>query len=102
MFTEVIFYSGQRKYLPTNGYRPDAIFHKRDDCWGITFIELPIEKFDAVTPATIKFSFQDCHYQDVMHGQSFTIMEGSHQVEEGKIISIENEKPDGSIRRAGI
>ncbi len=22
LFTEVIFYSGQRKYLPKNGYRP--------------------------------------------------------------------------------
>ena len=28
LFTEVIFYSGQRKYLPKNGYRPDAIFNE--------------------------------------------------------------------------
>ena len=90
LFTEVIFYSEQRKYLPTNGYRPDAVFNDTGDYWGITFINLPIDKFDVPTPADIKFSFQDCHYQEVVPGQSFAIMEGAHQVGEGKIISIEN------------
>ncbi|MCM1058103.1 MAG: hypothetical protein NC517_10915 [Firmicutes bacterium] len=89
LFAEVIFYSGQRKYLPTNGYRPDAVFDGRKDYWGITFVELPVEEFDAPVPAIIKFTFQNTHYQDVMQGQSFAIMEGSHQVGEGKIISIE-------------
>ena len=40
LFMEVIFYSGQRKYLPTNGYCPDAIFNETKDYWGITFVEL--------------------------------------------------------------
>ena len=89
LFAEVIFYSGRRKHLPRNGYRSDAIFNESRDYWGITFTELPIEKFDISTPAIIKFSFQDCHYEDVIPGQSFSIMEGSHQVGEGKILSIE-------------
>ncbi len=58
----------------------------------ITFVELPAEKFDVPIPAIIKFTFQNSHYQDVMLGQSFTIMEGFNQVGEGKIISIEIEK----------
>ena len=90
LFAEVVFYSDQRKNLPTNGYRPDAIFNKFKDYWGITFVNLPIEKFDDPTPATIIFTFEECHYQEIVPGQSFTIMEGSHQVGEGKIISIEN------------
>jgi len=89
LFTEVVFYSGQRIYLPTNGYRPDAVFGTMKDYWGITFVELPVEKFDVPVPAIIKFSFQDSHYQDVTPGQSFAIMEGFHQVGEGEIISIE-------------
>lgn len=89
LFTEVIFYSGQRNDLPTNGYRPDAIFNETKDYWGITFVELPAEQFDVPVPAIIQFSFQNSHYQDVMPGQSFTIMEGLHQVGEGKIISVE-------------
>lgn len=89
LFAEVIFYSEQRKHFPTNGYRSDAIFNKSNDYWGITFIDLPIEKFNAPTLTIIKFSFQDCHYQEVMAGQSFLIMEVPHQVGEGQIISIE-------------
>lgn len=89
LFAEVIFYSEQRKHLPASGYRPDAIFNDCKDYWGITFIDLPITKFDVKTPATIKFSFKDCHYQEVVSGQFFLIMEGPHQVGEGKIISIE-------------
>lgn len=89
IFAEVIFYSVQRKHLPTNGYCPDAIFNEAKDYWSITFTELPIEKFDVPTPAAIKFSFQDCHYQEVVPGQEFIIMEGPHQVGKGKIISIE-------------
>ena len=89
LFTEVIFYSGQRNYLPTNGYRPDAIFNETKDYWGITFVELLAEKFDVPAPAIIKFSLQNSHYQDVVQGQSFAIMEGPNQVGEGKIISIE-------------
>lgn len=89
LFTEVIFYFGQRNKLPANGYRSDAIFNENQDYWGITFINLPIEKFDVATPAIIKFSFQDCHYQEVAQNQSFAIMEGSRQVGKGKIISIE-------------
>lgn len=89
LFTEVIFYSGQRKYLPTKGYRPDAVFNEEKDYWGITFVELSVEKFNVPVPAIIKFSFQNAHYQEVMQGQPFAIMEGARQVGEGKIISIE-------------
>lgn len=89
LFAEVTFYSGQRKHLPQSGYRSDAIFNETRDYWGITFMELPITEFDVSTPAIIKFSFQNCHYREVTLGQSFTIMEGAHQVGKGKIISIE-------------
>lgn len=75
LFVEVIFYSGQWKHLPVKGYRLDAVFNKSRDYWGITFIELPVEKFDVPTPAIMKFSFQDCHYQEVMPNQLFEIME---------------------------
>ncbi len=88
LFVEVMFYSEQRKHLPTNGYRPDVIFNAIEHYWGVTFTDLSIEKFDVPTPATIVFSFQD-HYQEVVPGQVFMIMEGSHRVGEGKIISIE-------------
>ena len=91
LFAEVIFYSRERNHLPQNGYRPDAIFNETKAYWGITFIELPIEKFDVPTPAAIKFSFQD-HFEEVIPGQPFAIMEGNHQVGEGKIISIEKEE----------
>ena len=91
LFVEVIFYSGHRKHLPVNGYRPDAVFNDSGDYWGITFIELPVEKFDIPTPAIMKFTFQDCHYQEVMPNQSFEIMEGAKEVGVGKIISIEND-----------
>ncbi len=86
---EVIFYSGHRKHLPVKGYRPDAVFNKSRDYWGITFIELPVEKFDVSTPAIIKFTFHDSHYQEVAPNQLFKIMEGANQVGVGKIISIE-------------
>ena len=89
LIAEVIFYSGQRKQLPADGYRPDAVFSGLNEYRGITFTELPIEGFDAPTPAAIKFSFQDAHYQEVVPGQVFKIMEGLHQVGEGRIISIE-------------
>lgn len=89
LFTEVIFYSGQRRYLPTNGYRPDAIFNDTRDYWGITFVELSAEEFDVPVPAIIQFTFQNSHYQDVVQGQSFAIMEGPNQIGEGKVISIE-------------
>lgn len=89
LFVEVIFYSGSRKHLPTNGYRPDAIFNAYKNYWGITFIECPIENFDIPTPATMKFSFNNYHYHEVVVGQSFQIMEGPYQVGDGKIISIE-------------
>ena len=92
LFAEVIFFSGQRKHLPANGYRPDAIFDKFDDYWGITFVDLPIEKFDDPTSATIIFTFEEWYYQEVIPGQSFTIMEGPHQVGEGRIISMQNQK----------
>ena len=88
LFVEVIFHAGQRRNLPKTGYRPDAIFNKLGEYWGITFIELPVNKFDDPTPAIIKFTFQDCHYKEVHSGQLFSIMEGSQQVGEGKIISI--------------
>ena len=89
LFVEVIFYSDKRKYLPEKGYHPDAVFNENSDYWGITFVELQIEKFDAPAPAVIIFTFQEYHYQEVKEGQSFKIMEGPHQVGEGKIISIE-------------
>lgn len=83
------FFSEKRKHLPTDGYRPDAIFPASEEYWGITFIDLPAKQFDVPTPAFLKFSFEDGHYQEVVSGQSFQIMEGSCQVGEGKIISIE-------------
>ena len=88
LFVEVIFHAEQRRNLPKTGYRPDAIFNKLGDYWGITFTELQVDKFDNPTLAIIKFTFQDCHYKEVCLGQKFSIMEGSHQVGEGKIISI--------------
>lgn len=89
LFVEVIFFSEKRKHLPTDGYRPDAIFPASEKYRGITFIDLPAKQFDVPTPAFLKFSFEDGHYQEVVSGQSFKIMEGSCQVGEGKIISIE-------------
>ena len=89
LYVEVIFYSGQRKALPGSGYRPDAVFQGNQDYWGISFLDLPVERFDAATPAMMKFSFQDAHYREVVSGQFFAIMEGARQVGEGKIISIE-------------
>lgn len=92
LFVEVIFYDGKRKNLPQSGYCLDAIFNEAKEYWGINFVELPIEKFDTPTPAIIKFIFQDCHYGEVGPGQSFVIMEGGHQIGEGKIISIEKQE----------
>lgn len=92
LFAEVIFYAGQRRTLPQTGYCPDAVFHKSGDYWGITFIDLQADTFDDPTPAILKFIFQDCHYQEVHSGQLFSIMEGSQQVGEGRIISIVMEK----------
>ena len=88
IFVEVMFHSGQRGALPRTGYRPDAIFNKSGDYWGITFIDLQPDKFDEPTLAIITFTFQDSHYKEVGIGQRFFIMEGSRQVGEGKIISI--------------
>ena len=66
LFVEVIFHAGQRRNLPKTGYRPDAIFNKLGDYWGITFTELQVDKFDNPTLAIIKFTFQDCHYKEVL------------------------------------
>lgn len=85
---EVVFYTGQRKFLPVNGYRPDAIFNGFEDYWGITFIDLKAKQFNTPILATIQFTFQDNHYQEIVSGQTFKIMEGSHQVGEGKVFSI--------------
>lgn len=57
LFAEVKFHSGQRIHLQADGYRPDAIFNETEAYWGITFIDLSIDKFDELTPATIVFSF---------------------------------------------
>lgn len=35
---EVILYSGQRNYLPTTGYRPNAIFNETKEYWEITIV----------------------------------------------------------------
>lgn len=86
---EVVFYTEQRKFFPKNGYRPDAIFSGSKDYWGITFIDLESNHFNTPILATIKFTFQDSHYQEIVPGQSFKIMEGSRQVGEGKVLSIE-------------
>lgn len=94
LFTEVIFYAGQRKTLPKDGYRPDAIFDQNKAYWGISFLALPVEAFDTATPAFVKFSVQEAHYQEVRPGQTFAIMEGSRQVGEGKIITIEKGNAD--------
>ena len=85
---EVVFYAGQRRSLPANGYRPDAIFNKYQDYWGITFTELTAKQFNIPILATIEFTFQDSHCQEIAPGQSFRIMEGPHQVGEGKVLSI--------------
>ena len=87
-FAEIIFHAGQRRNLPQTGCHPDAVFNKSRDYWGIIFTELQVDKFDAPTLAIIKFTFQDCHYKEVCLGQKFSIMGGSRQVGEGKIISI--------------
>ena len=89
LFAEVVFYVGQRKNLPQTGYRPDAIFNKSRDYWGITFVELRVNKFDVPVLAIIKFTFQDSHYKEVYIGQQFLIMEGGHQVGEGKVVLID-------------
>lgn len=91
LLAEVIFYSAQRKHLPKNGYRPDATFYENKEYWGITFMDLPITDFDSPTPATVKFSFDEKHYEEVEPGQKFQIMEGARQVGEGVIISMEKE-----------
>lgn len=91
LFVEVVFYSNQRKYLPVSGYRPDAIFNKLNDYWGIVFEELSPERFDEPTPAIMRFSLNDEHYCEVMQGQRFQIMEGSRQVGAGIIIAIDND-----------
>lgn len=90
LVVEVVFYSDRRKQLPKTGYRPDATFNKNKDYWGITFIELPLTGFDILTLAHIQFTFQESHYQEVEPGQKFQIMEGPHQVGEGRIIGIED------------
>lgn len=87
---EIVFYTGQRKFFPKNGYRPDAIFSGLEDYWGITFIDLKGDQFDTPIFATIEFTFQDNHYQEIVPGQSFKIMEGPHQVGEGKVLCIQS------------
>lgn len=86
LFVEFIFYSGQRKNLPRTGYRPDAVFDKSGDYWGVIFTEMQVDKFDVPALAIMKFTFDDCHYREVCVGQKFSIMEGGHRVGEGKII----------------
>ena len=90
LIVEVVFYSNKRKSLPLSGYRPDAVFNGKD-YWGITFKELVIDDFDVPTVASIKFTFQDSHYDEITTGQKFKIMEGQNQVGNGMIVSIENE-----------
>lgn len=85
----VVFYAGKRKFLPISGYRPDAIFCGRNDYWGITFIDLKSENFDAPVLTKIAFTVQDKHYQEIAIDQTFQIMEGARQVGEGKVVFIE-------------
>ena len=86
---EVVFSKGQRKTLPETGYRPDAVFDGYDDYWGITFIDLNADRLDTPFLAAIEFTFQAVHYREIAVGQTFKIMEGSRQVGEGRVISIE-------------
>lgn len=86
---EVIFYQGQRKALPETGYRPDAVFGGFDDYWGITFIDLKADRLNTPILAAIEFTFQAVHYREIAVGQTFKIMEGSRQVGEGRVISVE-------------
>ena len=58
LIAEVIFYAGQRKQLPADGYRPDAVFSGLNEYRGITFTELPIEGFDAPTLPLLNFPFR--------------------------------------------
>lgn len=88
IYAEVIFYSTQRTTLPRKDYRPDALFGDNKDYWGITFLNLPIENFDVWTPARIKFTLQKSNYFEIVPKQKFYIMEGSRQVGEGKVISL--------------
>lgn len=90
LFVEVVFYSNERECLPVSGYRPDAVFNKRNDYWGIVFTDLSPERFDEPTPAIMRFSLNDAHYREVTQGQRFQIMEGPRQVGAGIIISIDN------------
>lgn len=90
LFAEAVFYGWARERLPTAGYRPDAIFDGAKEYRGVTFTDLPVERFDEPTPVTIRFTFQESHYQEVAPGQTFRIMEGPHQVGEGWIVSIEH------------
>ena len=89
---EVVFYAGQRKLLPQIGYRPDAVFDGSDDYWGITFADLKAERFDTPILSAIEFTFQAAHYREIAEGQTFKIMEGSRQVGEGRVISVEKER----------
>lgn len=87
---EIVFRSGGRKSLPFTGYRPDAIFNENGDYWGVIFSELEVEKFDIPTMAKMKFSAQECHYNEISVGQQFWIMEGSRQVATGRVLSIDS------------
>ena len=91
LLVEVIFYSDKRKHLPSHGYRPDAVFQGENDYLGITFTDLPVGEFDTPTLAIMKFTFQKSHYDEVTPNQAFRIMEGAHQVGEGRILSLEKE-----------
>ena len=55
----------------------------------VRMLYLTIPGIIGVLPAIIQFTFQNSHYQDVVQGQSFAIMEGPNQIGEGKVISIE-------------
>ena len=90
IIAEVIFYSGVRKAIPTDGYRPDAIFNSSEPntYWGIMFPEMRVTAFDTPTRMEMRFTFHNAHYDEVQIGQSFTIMEGATKVGEGKVIEI--------------
>lgn len=91
MLAEVIFYAKEGDQAPAAGYRPDAVFcdNGQKEYWGITFAEVSAAGSDATIFAEITFTFDEMHYSEVENGQRFLIMEGSHQVGEGTILSIE-------------
>ena len=90
LITEIRFHNGRRKTVPLKGYRPDIVVDNgHEEYWGITFTEFEAHDFDIWVHAEAKFTFQEAHYSEVHVGQSFRIMEGPHEVGEGKILKIE-------------